>query len=84
MVKASEGEVRVMLAEKFGVPAERLTPQAELASLGIDSLALIEFMFEIEERFAIRLPAAPAPPGTLAAIVDHLGRAQPAPTDPQR
>ncbi len=35
---------------------EQLLADAQLSSLGIDSLALIELMFQIEDRFHITLP----------------------------
>jgi len=31
-------------------------PEAQLAALGVDSLGLIELMFQIEDRFGITLP----------------------------
>lgn len=44
-----------MLSSEFELPVERLRPEQSLHELGIDSLAAIEFMFEIEDRFSITL-----------------------------
>jgi len=44
------------MAEQFELKAEDLTPDAQLESLGLDSLSVIEFMFNIEDEFKIKLP----------------------------
>jgi acyl carrier protein len=36
--------------------AERITPSTSLASLAIDSLGMVEIIFEIEEQFGIEIP----------------------------
>lgn len=48
--------IQRMMAEQFGLDAEALQPDAELENLGVDSLAVIEFMFNIEDEFEIKLP----------------------------
>ena len=48
-----------LLVETFGLKPEQLTPDATLQSLGLDSLSIVEFMFEIEDRYKIKLPDAP-------------------------
>jgi acyl carrier protein len=67
-----------ILNENFGIPAERLRPDTTLAELEIDSLAVIEVLFAVEERFGITVPAAPASSqslqtfGDIVAYVDRL------------
>ena len=45
-----------VLTEQFNVAAERVAPDATLDSLGLDSLALMEFVFAIEDKFSVRIP----------------------------
>jgi acyl carrier protein len=45
-----------ILINEYTLARELLPPDAPLSSLGIDSLGLIELMFQIEDRFGITLP----------------------------
>ena len=56
MLAASEDSVRELLAAFLKVPPEHLAPETELQELGLDSLAAVELIFEIEERFGVRVP----------------------------
>lgn len=53
---ADEALVHELLAEFFKVPAARLLPETRLEELGLDSLAAVELIFEIEERFGVQVP----------------------------
>jgi acyl carrier protein len=53
---ATEDSVRELLARFFGVEPDRLRPETPLDELGLDSLAAVELIFEIEERFGVRVP----------------------------
>lgn len=44
-----------MMVEQFDLKLEDLKPNAELESLGIDSLSVIEFMFNLEDELKIKL-----------------------------
>ncbi len=59
----------------------QLAPEAELATLGVDSLGLIELMFRIEDRFAISLPDDKPPVmvtiGDVVAYIEQLKSAVP-------
>ena len=44
-----------ILIEEFDLRPERLAPDAELASLGVDSLDLLELMFKIEDRYKLTI-----------------------------
>jgi len=48
--------IQRMMVEQFELKAEDLKPDAELEALGLDSLSVIEFMFNIEDEFHIKLP----------------------------
>ena len=45
-----------ILVESFHVDAEAVTPETALDRLGLDSLALMEFVFAVEDRFDVRIP----------------------------
>jgi acyl carrier protein len=45
-----------ILAKDYALPAERLTLDAPLEGLGIDSLGTIELLWNVEEAFKIKLP----------------------------
>jgi acyl carrier protein len=67
--------IRRMMVEQFDLAPETLTPEAPLESLGLDSLSVIEFMFNIEDEFKIKLPDERVEIKTIqdiAAIVDRL------------
>ncbi len=67
--------IQRMMAEQFDLKPEVLTPDAQLENLGVDSLSVIEFMFNIEDEFKIKLPDARVEIKTvqdIANIVDRL------------
>ncbi len=73
--------VCTLLAEHHTLPMDRLTPDAPLASLGIDSLATVELLWNVEDAFKIKLPAEAVDLTTLGDVVrlvDALVAALPA------
>lgn len=58
-----------LFSETFGISEEKLLPDATLESLGLDSLAVIEFLFQIEDKFGIQLPDQATSPRTLAEMM---------------
>ena len=51
--------IREFLTANFGVAPDALQPDAKLDDLEIDSLAVIEAMFAVEDRFHITVPSEP-------------------------
>jgi acyl carrier protein len=49
-----EEELRAIIGKKAA--SVTLTPDTRLADLGLDSLDLVEIVFEIEDKFRIQLP----------------------------
>lgn len=45
-----------VLVDKFNVDPEKIHPETTLEQLGLDSLALMEFVFAVEDRFDVRIP----------------------------
>ncbi len=57
-----------ILIDEFDLEREQLTPDAELAALGVDSLDLLELMFKIEDRY--KLAIRDDVPTTLTTVND--------------
>jgi acyl carrier protein len=66
--------LREILAKKFEVAPERIDPTARMDQLGIDSLAVIEVIFEIEDEFKISIQSDPGELQTLADLVSCVDR----------
>jgi acyl carrier protein len=47
--------IRDILVDKFALDRAMLTPDAGLDRLGIDSLAVLELLFDIEDRFGLKI-----------------------------
>ena len=58
----------------FDYKSEELTATTTLENLGLDSLDIIEFMFEIENEFNIRIPDREFKVTTIQDMVDALDR----------
>ncbi len=48
--------IQRMMVEQFDLKLEALDADAQLESLGLDSLSVIEFMFKLEDELKIKLP----------------------------
>ena len=48
--------IATVLVDQFKVDASALDPLVALDQLGLDSLALMEFVFAVEDRFDVRIP----------------------------
>lgn len=65
--------------ERLGVDVKAADAATELASLGVDSLSLLEMVFEIEEKFGVRVDEDVPPPrscGDLVALIESLAAAR--------
>jgi acyl carrier protein len=60
--------IQDILVTKFALDRTKLTPDAGLDTLGIDSLAVLEVLFEIEDRFGLKIKEDT--PDSLATIQD--------------
>ncbi len=70
-----------ILANEFEVATDVITPTARLDSLGIDSLAVIEVIFRLEDEFKVSFPQDPGELptiGDLVAAIDRLVAQRPA------
>lgn len=77
--------LRQILAKEFEVAPELIHPTARMDELAIDSLAVIEVIFRLEDEFNISFPQAPGElrtVGDLASCVDRLAAEQHARASP--
>lgn len=71
--------VQGILKTNFDLSSDVVQPQARLEDLAIDSLAVIEVMFAVEDEFKVTVPSEPAAlqeqmktVGDLVAYIDRL------------
>lgn len=65
--------IQDILVSKFALDRGALTPDAGLDTLGIDSLALLEMLFEIEDRFGLKIKEdTPESLATLQDVVVYI------------
>ena len=64
--------VSAVLVEQFHVDAGAIGPQVALDQLGLDSLALMEFVFAVEDRFDVRIPEERLDPRQAGVTLERL------------
>lgn len=67
--------IREFLKDRLGLEHDKITPGATLEELGIDSLMLLELLFEFEEKLNVSLSndmAMPKTVGELIAVVEQF------------
>ena len=78
---STSDQIRAVIARELEVDGKTLAGDATFESLGVDSLALVEMLFTIEDEFGIRIPPAAAENiaciDDLARVVDELQHAAP-------
>jgi acyl carrier protein len=67
--------IRQFLKSHLDLSPEKITPEALLSEIGVDSLMLLELMFEFEDRFNITLSPdlqSPTTVGEMVTLMDRL------------
>ena len=70
-------KVQEIMASKYSLPIDSITPESTLESLKLDSLDLIETLFDVEDEFHIRIPQdrkGEVPIVTVQNIVDVIDK----------
>ena len=62
----------VMLAKDYSIAPEKLTLDAPLDGLGIDSLGVAELLFNLEDEFKVTVPPEPVQMATLGDVVRFI------------
>jgi acyl carrier protein len=71
----SIGLIRDFLKDRLGIEPENVVSGALLAELGVDSLMMLELMFEFEDRFGFKLSRdlkTPRTVGEMVTLMDGL------------
>ena len=71
-------ELKTLIQNTFGIAADKLEADAPLADYGLDSLALAELLFTVEEHFNIDLPDDRSDVKTLAGLAGLIDELKPA------
>ena len=66
--------LKKLFIDKFDFNVEELKPETTLEYLGLDSLDKIEFMFDIENEFRIKIPDQEFKVTTIQDMVDAIDR----------
>jgi acyl carrier protein len=74
-------ELRKLIHAKYGIDLATLDPDKPMREQGLDSLALAEFLFDVEDHFQIVFDQEQPPEiDTLAGLADLIDRLQAAKT----
>lgn len=66
--------IQRMMVEQFDLKLDDLSPDSQLDSLGLDSLAVIEFMFNLEDELKIKLPDERVELKTIGDVVNVIDK----------
>ncbi len=66
--------IRDMMVKQFDLKPEDLTPEATLEGLGLDSLSVIEFTFNLEDELKIKFPEERVELKTLQDVVNLVDK----------
>lgn len=68
----THSRIIAMLVKDFKVDPDRLTPDARLEDMGIDSIGIAELIFGIEDEFGLKLPDVPLDLATFGDVVAYV------------
>lgn len=75
MTTDPKNDITTLIAGHFGIDVARLAPDTPIADLGIDSLSMIEFMFQMEEKFNVQMADSRTPLSTVGDVIAEIERA---------
>ena len=67
-------ELQDLIQEKYGLEASQVDAHASLRASGVDSLALVEFIFDVEDRLGVTVPDDNPNMDTLAELAEAIDR----------
>ena len=62
------GDLQNIIREKYNIEPDALDPNLSMREQGLDSLAVAEFLFEVEDRLGLTLPDEHQQIDTLAGL----------------
>jgi acyl carrier protein len=72
MTPSTFDAISAVLVGPFHVDPAAVRPDAALDQLGLDSLALMEFVFAVEDRFDVRIPEDRLDPRQAGVTLEQL------------
>ncbi len=66
--------VQQLLAKALGAPAQEFRSDRALSEIGIDSLGVMDVMFQLEDVYSIRIPEEKVPLETVGDVVQLIDR----------
>ena len=72
MPSAVFNSIAAILEGDFKIPAEQIRPDTTLTGVGLDSLALMEFVFAVEDDFRLRIPEDKLDPRAAGITLEQL------------
>lgn len=67
-------ELQDLIQHKYGLDASQVDPHTSLRASGVDSLALVEFIFDVEDLMGIDVPIDNPNIDTLAELAQAIDR----------
>ena len=64
--------IAAILEGDFRIPSDQIRPDTTLVDLGLDSLALMEFVFAVEDAFRLRIPEDRLDPREAGITLEQL------------
>ena len=71
---SSLNELQALIQEKYNIDPATLDVNLSMREQGLDSLAVAEFLFEVEDRLGLSLPDVQDQVDTLAALAELVDR----------
>ena len=71
---SSLAELQNIIREKYNIEPGALDPNLPMREQGLDSLAVAEFLFEVEDRLGLALPDEHHQIDTLAGLAELIDR----------
>lgn len=69
MSKIALKTIQELLYERLGIDKDKVTLDASLEDLGIDSLMQIELLFDFEDKYKIKIAETTARPNTIGELL---------------
>ncbi|MEE8327859.1 MAG: phosphopantetheine-binding protein [Nitrosomonadaceae bacterium] len=67
--------IRQTLIDKFEVDPELISPEATLEVMGLDSLTMVELLFDVSEKYEIEIPTDQLDFTTLGEAIELIDAA---------
>jgi acyl carrier protein len=64
--------VQQLLVDEFGLQNDQVAPETRFNELGVDSLAKMEFMLLLEDRFELALSELPVTVATVGGMAEQI------------